>query len=323
MDKPLITIVIVNYKTADMVCQVVQSAKDSAAADHIGIHTVVVDNGSQDGSVETFKARHPDIEVIDAGGNLGFAHGNNLALKDLDTPYAMLLNSDAFLEEGTLRRLVDVMEAHPEVGVVGPRILNPDRTDQDYPLGFPTVPEMIRRAVKGPQFPAQGKDPQTPIKMERIHGCCLMARRTLWEEIGLLDEQFFMYDEDMDWCLRAANAGWELWLIPDALVVHLGGQTSGRAPSGRRTAKTERPFNARMAYELRKSRYILYRKHKSMLDLVLLKLFTDIILLVSVGFLFLKAIKNKSYTENMREKCKGTLHILRINPFKLDVKKTI
>lgn len=313
----ILTIVIVNYKTADLVSQAVQTAKDCARSDAIGIHIAVVDNGSDDGSVDRIRSAHPDIDVIDAGTNLGFSAGNNIVLKAIKTPYAMLLNSDAFLQPGALRRLVDFMEAEPHAGAVGPRILNPDGTDQDYPCRFPTVPEMIRRALKGPQFPAQGKDPHKPIPIDRIHGCCLMTRREILEDVGILDEQFFMYDEDVDWCVRCRKAGWGLFLLPDATAIHLGGQTSGRSPSGRRKEKTEKPFNPRMTYELRKSRYILYRKHRTAMETIVLKVFTDFFMLAGCVAALPSLLNNKS---NAIRKIKAYLSIMAINPFRLEVR---
>ncbi|PCI99950.1 MAG: hypothetical protein COB14_05215 [Alphaproteobacteria bacterium] len=320
-EQPNITIIIVNYKTADMVCQVIQSVKDYAPADNVIAKIIVVDNGSQDGSLDIFAEKHPDIETIDAGGNIGFSKGNNLALRTLNTDYAMLLNSDAFLEKGTLKRLIEVMDSDPSIGVVGPRILNTDRTDQDYPCAFPSVLEMIQRAIKGAQFPAQNKNPQEPINMDRIHGCCLMARREVFDEVGLLDEQFFMYDEDIDWCLRTQKAGWLLKLVPDSYVVHLGGQTSGRAPSGRRDEKTVLPFNPRMSYELRKSRYILYRKHRSGAELILLKIFTDILLLAGLTLAVLRSSKGDAWSDMAKKKKSAYFKIMAINPFSLAVKK--
>ncbi len=314
----LLTIVIVNYKTAAMVCDVVRSAKEHAKADGVGVEITVVDNGSGDGSVETIQKAHPDIEVIDAGGNLGFAAGNNIALRKAKTPYIMLLNSDAFLQDGTLRILMDFMKSCPHAGMIGPRILNPDGTDQDYPCRFPTIPEMMRRAVKGPQFPGRGAT--GPVLMERIHGCCLVLRRAVIEQIGLLDEQFFMYDEDMDWCLRCRKAGWELYLLPDATAVHLGGQTSGRAPSGVREKKVAPSINPRMVYELRKSRYILYRKHRGILEVAALKIFTDLMLLAGC-LISLRGLANgPDGRAGILKRLKANWSIMTINPFSLKVK---
>ena len=176
-------------------------------------------------------------------------------------------------------------------------------------------------ALRGPQFPAQGKDQHTPIEMERIHGCCLMIRRKALEQIGMLDEQFFMYDEDMDWCLRAREKGWKLWLIPDSTVVHLGGQTSGRSPSGQREEKTIRPFNPRMSYELRKSRYILYRKHRGALAIVALKVFTDLFLLVGILVAIVSSCKGNAYRQSAPKKAQAYARIIGINPFALEVDK--
>lgn len=311
-----ISVVIVNYRTADLVARAVQSVKDHAEPEGLRAEIYVVDNGSGDGSLEKIRAAHPDITVMDAGGNVGFAAGNNVALRRVKTPYVMLLNSDAFLQAGALRRLVDLMETNPKVGVVGPRVLNPDGTDQDYPSAFPSIPEMIRRAIHGPQFPAQGRDPHAPIPLPRIHGCCLMTRKSVLDEVGLLDERFWMYDEDMDWCARVEKAGWALWLVPDAHVIHLGGQTSGRSPSGQ---KSDAKFNPLMTYELRKSRYILYRKHRKGWEVAALKVLTDMTLFASGAVAGLRAVLKPGTRDQAWARIKTYAAIMGINPFRMRV----
>lgn len=318
MGQPDLTIVTVNYKTADLVNDCVQSIKDNTPA-HLPVTIVVVDNGSNDGSMEKIRKAHPDVTLIDGKDNLGFSKGNNLALRDVKTKYAMLFNNDALMLPSTLQRMIDFMEKNPDAGMTGARVLNPDMTDQDYPCYFPSVPEMFRRMFSGPQFPAKdGKDGK-PILMDRIHGACLMTRREVLETVGLMDEQFFMYEEDMDWCQRVRDAGWKLWLLPDVSIIHLGGQTTGRPPSGRREEKTVRPFNPRMAYELRKSRYILYRKHRNFIELILLKLFTDIVLLATSLLSVLSLRKKGIAGENARKKLKANLSVIAINPFCIKV----
>ncbi|HRC26266.1 MAG TPA: glycosyltransferase family 2 protein [Alphaproteobacteria bacterium] len=314
-----VSVVIVNYRTPDLTAQAVQSVKDHAGPEGIRARIYVVDNGSGDGSTEAIRTAHPDITVLDAGGNVGFAAGNNVALRRVDTPYVMLLNSDAFLQAGALRRLVDLMEANPKVGVVGPRVLNPDGTDQDYPFRFPSILEMIRRAVAGAQFPARGRDPHEPITLPRIHGCCLMTRKAVLDAVGLLDERFWMYDEDVDWCLRAGAAGWVLWLVPDATVIHLGGQTSGRSPSGRRAEKTVRKFNPLMTYELRKSRYILYRKHRGPLALAALKVLTDATLLAAGAVAAVRALVRPDTRPQAWDRLKAYAAIMGLNPFRMRI----
>jgi len=318
MEKPSLTIVTVNYKTADLVNDCVQSIKDHTPAS-LPVTIAVVDNGSNDGSLEKIAAAHPDITLIDGKDNLGFSKGNNIVLRDVKTKYAMLFNNDALMLPGTLERMIEFMEQNPDCGMCGARVLNPDMTDQDYPCYFPSVPEMFRRMFSGPQFPAKDVPRNKPIPMARIHGACLMTRREVLETVGVMDEQFYMYEEDMDWCLRVRNAGWKLWLLPDVSIIHLGGQTTGRPPSGQREAKTIRPFNPRMAYELRKSRYILYRKHRSLLDLVALKVLTDCALLAGSGVALLSASKKDIRGENARKKLKAYLSIMAINPFSMEV----
>jgi GT2 family glycosyltransferase len=318
MRKAAVTIVTVNYKTAELVNDCVQSIKDYTPSD-MPVTIVVIDNGSNDGSLEKITAAHPDITLIDGKDNLGFSKGNNIALREVKTPYAMLFNNDALMLPGTLERMVDFMEANPDCGMCGARVLNPDMTDQDYPCHFPSITEMFRRVFSGPQFPAKDVDRNKPIAMARIHGACLMTRREVLETVGVMDEQFYMYEEDMDWCLRVRNAGWKLWLLPDVSIVHLGGQTTGRPPSGRRDEKTIRPFNPRMAYELRKSRYILYRKHRGFFHLLALKILTDGALLVGSAMALLSSHKKDISGENARKKLKAYLSIMAINPFRMKV----
>ena len=318
MRKQAITIVTVNYKTADLVNDCVQSIKDNTPGD-MDVTIAVVDNGSNDGSLEKIAVAHPDITLIDGKDNLGFSKGNNIVLRKVTTPYAMLFNNDALMLPGTLKRMVDFMESNPDCGMCGARVLNPDMTDQDYPCSFPSIPEMLRRVFSGPQFPAKDVPRDKPIPMARIHGACLMTRREVLETVGVMDEQFYMYEEDMDWCLRVRNAGWKLWLLPDVSIIDLGGQTTGRPPSGRRAEKTIRPFNPRMAYELRKSRYILYRKHRNFFDLVLLKALTDSALIVGSGLALLSVKKDGVAGENARKKLHAYKSIMAINPFTMKV----
>ena len=253
-----LTVIIVNFRTAHLVLECLSHLK-AFPATAIKTQIVVVDNGSNDGSLERIGVAHPDVQLIDAGGNVGFARGNNLALQEVATEYVLLINSDALMEQGTLDAMIAAMQVDPNVGMVGPRIVNvDDGRDQDYPDRFPTIAQMFRRALAGPQFPACGHD--GPVEIERIHGACLMARTVVLKQVGLLDERFFMYDEDVDWCVRARKAGWRLMLLPQVRVRHYGGKTSGRKPNGKREESAPGEGSLRMRYELRRSRYVLYRR---------------------------------------------------------------
>ena len=312
-----VTAVIVNYRTPGLVRQCVDQLKAHPAAG-VGLQVVVVDNGSGDGSLEQIGAAHPDIRLIDAGGNLGFARGNNLALRDLATDYALLINSDALVEPGAMDAMVAALRDNPDVGMVGPRIVNvDDGADQDYPEHFPSVLQMIRRAVKGPQFPARGQD--APVDIDRIHGACLMTRAVVLRQIGLLDESFFLYDEDVDWCIRARRAGWRLLLLPQARVRHYGGKTSGRTPNGRRAVETPSEGSLRMRYELRRSRYLLYRKHRGVAETAVLKLMTDAMLLADSAVWLARAVLSRECRRASAAVLRCNFRIIRLNPFGLQV----
>ena len=274
-----LTVSIVNYRTPGLVIECVASLKRHAPRD-TQCDIVVIDNGSGDGSLATIALAYPDIRLIDAGANLGFAGGNNLALRECRSNWVLLLNSDTQVQEGTLDTLLQALRAHPDVGAVSSSIINAsDGAEQDFPCRFPTLVEMGRRALRGPQHPAAGQT--MAVELERLHGACMMIRGELLQSVGLLDEGFFMYDEDVDWCVRARRMGWKLWLVPTSKVVHHGGKSTGRPPSGQRAGFELNDTALRMRLELRRSRYRLYRKHRAAWELWALKLLTDLATLCS------------------------------------------
>lgn len=310
-----LTVSIVNYRTPALVVECVASLKRFAPRD-AALNIVVVDNASGDGSLETIAQAHPDIRLIDAGGNLGFAGGNNLALRDCASDWVLLLNSDALVIEGTLDTLLGTLRAHPEVGAASACVVNAtDGMEQDFPHRFPTLPEMVRRAVQGPQYPAAGKT--SPVELERLHGACMLIRGSVLRSVGLLDDGFFMYDEDVDWCVRARAAGFKLWLVPSSKVLHHGGKSSGRAPNGQRSAPELSDTALRMRLELRRSRYRLYRKHRARWELWALKLMTDLAMLAASvrPLLSLLAPARRAAAQRM---LRANWQIMALNPLTLD-----
>lgn len=306
---------IVNYRTPHLVVSCVQSLKDHPPRG-TNLEIAVVDNASGDDSLQVIAQAHPDIRLIDAGGNLGFAGGNNLALRGTTADHVMLLNSDALVEDGTLDRLLDVLRANPKVGAVSGRVVNAsDGQDQDYPYEFPTLVGMVMRALQGPQYPAQGQTQPRPLA--RLHGACMVIRGSVLRSVGLLDDAFFMYDEDVDWCTRARDAGWDLWLVPDARVLHHGGASSGREPSGRRARIEASETALRMRYELRRSRYRLYRKHRSAPETFVLKLLTDTMLGISSLRVLWWSWRQPELRPAARALLRTNLRIMRLNPFRL------
>lgn len=303
---------IVNYKTPQLVLECIASLKRFAPG-AVSLEIVVVDNASGDDSLALLAAGAPDVRLIAATSNLGFAGGNNLALADCQSDCVLLLNSDAQVEAGTLDGLLQALEDNPQVGAVGARVVNvADGADQDYPWRFPSLLEMVRRALHGPQFPAQGQ--QAPVALERLHGACMMLRGELLKTVGLLDDGFFMYDEDVDWCVRARRQGWQLWLLPQLRVLHHGGRSSGRAPIGQQDLPELSATRLRMRCELRRSRYRLYRKHCSAWELCTLKLLTDLAMLGASARLLLLCLVPGQRPQALAL-LRSNLRVMALNPF--------
>lgn len=307
---------IVNYRTPQLVVECIDSLL-SHPPRTAELRVAVVDNASGDGSLELIAECHPQVRLIASLRNRGFGGGNNLLLAGMQNDYVLLLNSDARVEPDTLDELLGVLEANPEVAAVSARVVNmDDGADQDFPERFPSLGEMIRRLLGGPQTPAQGRS--APVELERLHGACMMIRATALADVGLFDEGFFMYDEDVDWCVRARDKGWRLLLVPAARVRHHGGSSSGRAPSGQQQRVAPSETALRMRYELRRSRYRLYRKHRSALELLALKGLTDLVMLAS-SLRSAPALLSSGSRDAARALLRSNLRILGINPFRIEV----
>jgi N-acetylglucosaminyl-diphospho-decaprenol L-rhamnosyltransferase len=311
-----LTVSIVNFRTPALVNECVASIKRHAPT-LAELDIAVVENGSGDDSLSLIREAHPDIRLIDSGDNLGFAGGNNLVLRNCDSDFVMLLNSDALVEAGSFDRLIEVLQANPRVGAVGARIVNAsDGADQDYPFRFPSLRGMALRALHGAEHPAAGRG--LPVALERLHGAGMMMRSVLLRSVGLLDDGFFMYDEDVDWCTRARALGWDLWLVPAARVLHHGGASSGRAPSGQRTSVEATERALRMRYELRRSRYRLYRKHRGALELLTLKLLTDSVLALQCVRAAGQWLVSPSRRRHATALLRANVRIIGINPFSIE-----
>jgi GT2 family glycosyltransferase len=195
----------------------------------------VVDNASSDGSADMVRECFPAIRLIECDDNLGFAGGNNHALALARGRYVVLLNSDTEVQAGALECLVAFMNAHPAAGACGPRLLNTNGTLQPSCTPMLTPGREFWRLLfldtfwpRG-TYPMQRWDTGQPRRVETIKGACLVLRHAALDEIGFLDDGYFMYTEEVDLCYRLAQAGWELWWVPSAEVVHHGeGSTSQR-----------------------------------------------------------------------------------------------
>jgi GT2 family glycosyltransferase len=201
-----------------------------------GVDTIVVDHGSTDGTLELVRARFPDVRVIEQG-NKGYGAGLNAGFLAASPDYYLVINSDAWLVGDALGRLVAFAEAHQDAAVVAPRLLNPDGTLQRSVRGFPTLwrlsteyfflRKMAPRSHALNAFYAGGFDHDQARPVDWVMGSCFLVRRAACDEVGLFDEDFFMFSEEVDWFYRFHQAGWAIWFTPDAEAVHVGGATHG------------------------------------------------------------------------------------------------
>jgi len=201
-----------------------------------GIPTVVVDNGSSDGTASFVRERFPAVTVIEQE-NLGLAAAWNRGLEATSSDWVLILNADAWLTAGSLDRLVAFGESRPQAAVVGPRLLDPDGTLQRSVRGFPTpwrlateyffLRKLAPRSRLLNAFYAGGFDHDEVREAEFVMGACLLVRRAAIDRVGHLDEAFFLFSEETDWCYRFAQAGWKVLFFPGADCVHVGGASHG------------------------------------------------------------------------------------------------
>lgn len=201
-----------------------------------GEETVVVDNGSTDGTVDVVRELFPEAKVLEQG-NLGLAAGWNAGMAAVSGRYFLILNADAWMTDGSLARLLAFADAHPEAAIVGPRLSNTDGTLQRSVRGFPTLwrlateyfflRKLAPRSRALNAFYAGGFPHDEVREVECVMGACMLVRREAVDQVGPLDEAFFLFSEETDWCRRFRDAGWKVLFYPGAECVHVGGASHG------------------------------------------------------------------------------------------------
>jgi GT2 family glycosyltransferase len=252
------SIVIVNWNAGRVLHDCLTSVFASEGVDRDQV--IVVDNASTDGSPYGLPQTYPTLEVIHNSRNVGFARAVNQGLLAARGEFAVLLNPDVILEPYALCRLIEFMTEHPDAGVAGPRLLDRDGAIQGSARRDPSAWSALfgrsapltrlfpNNRVSQREIPALSVDDGGPIEVDWISGACLVARRAAWEEVGLLDERFFLFWEDADWCRRFRQAGWRVCYVPSASGVHAVGVSRAHRRLG-----SIRDFHV--------SAYRYYRKH--------------------------------------------------------------
>ena len=202
---------------------------------------IVADNGSKDGTVDCLRHDFPQVKLLANGKNLGFAAANNMAIREASGEYLLLLNPDTQVLQYSLDRLLEWTQAHPDIGICGPKLLNPDGSIQESVRRFPTFRAALYRYTflnyfglfrhAHRQWMAKQFDYSRPQEVEQVMGAALLIPRKVLDAVGLLDETFFMYYEEVDLCRRVINKGWKVVYFPDSQIIHLGGKSSDQIPA--------------------------------------------------------------------------------------------
>ena len=263
---PIIDVVIVNTREADLTIGCLRTL-DSEMKLLPGLRVTVSDNNSGDGSEERLRAEMEKLgwgdrgTVVQVGRNGGFSVGNNAGIRNalarpVSSDYVFLLNPDTLVQSGAIGTLIDFMEKHPEVGLTGSRMKYPDGRIQMSSFRFHSVFSELENSMRLGVISRLLKRwqvviplPDEPVQVDWVGGASMMIRRAVIDRIGLLDETYFVYYEETDYCLRARRAGWTSWYIPQSVITHIEGQATG--VSDRKKTPKRRPrywFESRRHY---------------------------------------------------------------------------
>lgn len=270
-----ISILIVNWNVRDLLARCLDSV--FSEQNPFSFEVIVVDNASTDGSVEMLRKRFPQVTIIENQNNPGFAQGNIQAYASSIGRYILMLNPDTILQPGALDKLHDFLINHSDAAGVGPDLLNPDGTRQMGCYPFPTLTREAWRLFHLDRFYAYGIYPvnqwdgQTIRKVDVVQGTCLLLRREALVETGFLDADFYMYTEEVDLCYRLRKAGWKLFWLPPAKVIHYGGQSTHQAAEA-------------MFLRLYESKILFFRKQYGNISAKLYKLILGVAAIFRIGF---------------------------------------
>lgn len=259
-----ISVIIVSWNARHHLRNCLVSLRETSAG--LVREIIVVDNASTDGSPDLVAEQFPEVTLIRSNENLGFARANNLGIRRASGKWLALINSDVVVHPGCFEQLIRYLESHAEVGLAGPRITGGDGRVQLTCARFPTVWNLTCRALaldrvlsRWPLFSGlemRHWDYDRLGEVEVVSGCFWLARKAAVEQVGGLDERFFFYAEDVDWCKRFRDAGWKIMFLPQATATHFGGGSSANAP-------------LRYSIEMLRANLLYWKKHYGIMGKVL------------------------------------------------------
>ncbi len=309
MKKIDVTIVIVNWNTREILKNCLKSIYDDAGP--VEYEVVVVDNGSTDGSVDMIKAGFPRAQLIENNKNRGFAAANNQGIALARGRYVLLLNSDTIILDRAVAKTVDFADKHPKAGVVGCRVLNADKTLQLTCFRFPSIlNEVLASLYLNKLFPRNkffGRyrmswwERNDIREVDVVTGCFMLVRKEAIDEVGVMDERYFIYTEEADWCYRFMQSGWKRLFTPNAEIIHLHGASGSQ----------QRP---EMALQLRGSGLQYFKKHQGYLSYVLVCFIIALFFLLRIPYWLGKTIIShngrKSHWQRTVTYLKGVIYAL-------------
>jgi len=288
MNKLDVSIVIVNWNTRAIVSNCLRSVFEET--DKIKFEVIIVDNASTDGSVEMIREEFPEVIIICNKSNRGFAAANNQGIQIGRGEYVLLLNSDTIILDNAISKSIFFARNNPKAAVTSCRVLNSDKTLQPTCFMFPSICNMILSSTYIYKiFPKNrffGRERMSWWKrndvrdVDAVTGCFMLVRKDAIGEIGNMDERFFMYAEETDWCYRFKQAGWQVMFMPDAEIIHLHKGSSKKIEST-------------MRLQLSGSILLFFEKHKSRTQYILACLFTALFFFARVPYWFVIAIISK------------------------------
>jgi len=233
MINPELSIIIVSWNVKELLKGCLQSI--FKFQNNLALEVIVVDNASSDSTVEMIKKEFPNVKVIANTNNLGFAAANNQGIKESTGEYLLILNPDTKIIKDSLKKMLDFIKQNNQVGIAGFKHVNPDFTLQPSVRRFPNFWPLFFILTKiykiFPKLPAvedyfaKDLDYKIPQPVDQVAGSCMLIRKKVLEQIGLFDEKFFIWFEEVDLCKRAKSAGLEVWYTPIAEIIHYGGQS--------------------------------------------------------------------------------------------------
>ncbi|MGD0915469.1 MAG: glycosyltransferase family 2 protein [Thermodesulfobacteriota bacterium] len=247
-----LSIIIVSWNSKEYLLPCIASIFETTK--RIPTEVIVIDNHSSDGSGPEVKKTFPGVHLILNEKNSGFARATNQGLKESQGRYVLLLNPDTRMKEGAIERLLSFMETHSKVGVSGGQLLNRDGSKQNSIANFPSLAtELLNKSLLRwmfpKKFPGKERNSLEPIEVDSVIGACMIVRRDAMERVGLLDEGYFLFLEETDWCYRMKKTGWKVYHLPQAEAYHYQGQSAERE---KKKAKVE----------YYRSRYHFFKKNR-------------------------------------------------------------